>query len=96
MTRVEIIENSLSCFRLGLFGLLPVIGITCAVRSLLHYRRLTSSQSGAWNPARAYLRWGVLCARLGLVVSLLAILVFLAFCFHLSASIGASSARGWD
>jgi len=92
-TRVEIIENSLSCFRLGLFGLLPLIGITCAVRSLLHYRRLTSGQSGAWNPARPYVRWGGNCARLGLVVSLLAILILMALCFHLSASNGAPSVR---
>ena len=87
MTRVEIIENSLRCFELGLLGLLPVIGITCAVRSLLHYRRLTSGQSGAWNPAHPYVRWGGICARLGLVVSLVTILVWLAFCLHLSANV---------
>ena len=70
----------------GLLGLLPVIGIPCAVRSLFHYRRLTSSQPGDWNPAHPYVRRGGICARLGLVVSLLAILVWLAFCLHLSAN----------
>lgn len=68
LTKVEMIENSLSCFQLGLLGLLPLIGIPMAVRALFLHHRVTSSQSGAWNPAQGYLRWGGICARLGLMV----------------------------
>ena len=43
LTKVEMIEHSLSCFQLGLFGLLPVIGIPMAVRALVC--------TTAWPPA---------------------------------------------
>jgi hypothetical protein len=70
LTKVEMIEFSMSCFRWGLFGLLPLIGIPMAVRALLLYHRVKSSQAGVWNPARRYLRWGGICARMGLWVFL--------------------------
>jgi len=70
LTKVEMIERSMSCFRWGLLGLLPVIGIPMAVRALLHYHRVKSGPAGVWNPARRYLRWGGICARLGLWVFL--------------------------
>ena len=68
--KVEMIESSLRCFRLGLLGLLPVIGIPMAIRSLLLHRRVKRSQTGDWNPAHRYLRWGAICARMGLVLFL--------------------------
>jgi hypothetical protein len=70
LTKVEMIERSMSCFRWGLLGLLPVIGIPMAVHSLLLYYRVKSSQAGVWNPAQRYLRWGSICARLGIWVFL--------------------------
>jgi hypothetical protein len=55
---------------MGLLGLLPLIGIPMAVWALVLHHRVASSQSGAWNPAQRYLRWGGICARLGLMVFL--------------------------
>ena len=76
LTKVEMIERSMRCFQLGLLGLLPVIGIPMAVRALrLHYR-VKHSQTGEWNPAQRYLRWGGICARLGLWVFLVIPLAF--------------------
>lgn len=70
LTKVEMIERSISCFQYGLLGLLPVIGIPMAVRALLLHHRIQRSQTGEWNPAQRYLLWGGICARLGLWVFL--------------------------
>jgi len=70
LNKVEIIEKSLSCFQLGLCGLLPVVGIPMAFLSLILYHRVKSSKTGVWNPAHRYLLWGGICARLGLWVFL--------------------------
>jgi len=75
LTKVEMIERSLSCFHLGLLGLLPFIGLPMAVRSLVHFRRVTAGQSAGWNPARRYLHWGARCAWIGLALFLLLPLV---------------------
>jgi hypothetical protein len=56
------IERSLSCFRLGLLGFLPVIGLPMAIQSLRLYFSVQKDRSGTWNPAGHYLRWGGTCA----------------------------------
>lgn len=66
MSKIEMIERSLSCFRLGLVGLLPVIGIPWAMMALAQYGRVKRGRGAAWNPAQRYLFWGALCARMGL------------------------------
>jgi hypothetical protein len=76
LTKVEMIERSMSCFTLGLFGLLPVIGIPMAVMSLAQYRRVKLGRGAMWNPAQRYLFWGGLCARLGLWPILIIVAVF--------------------
>ena len=65
MPKTEMIERSLRCFVLGLFGLLPVMGIPMAVMSLAEYRRVMRGQGDMWNPAHRYLFWGGMCARAG-------------------------------
>ena len=79
LTKVEMIERSLSCFRLGLVGLIPLIGVPFAVRSLQHAHRVKHGQGAVWNPAQRYLFWGALCARMGLwpilILSVLWVLV---------------------
>jgi len=69
-TRVQTIERSLCCFVCGLFGLLPVIGLPFAVRAIADYYRVKRWQTPAWNPARSYLVWGVVCADAGLLLTL--------------------------
>ncbi len=66
LTKIEMIERSMSCFNLGLLGLLPVIGIPMAVMSLVQYRRVKIGQGALWNPAERYWFWGGMCARAGL------------------------------
>lgn len=71
LTKVEMIERSLRCFALGLLGLVPVIGVTFAVRALLHSRRVKLGRGAMWNPAQRYLVWGGICARLGIALTLI-------------------------
>ena len=70
LTKMEMIEGSLSCFQWGLLALLPVIGIPMGVWSLVQYRRVKLGQGDRWNPAERYLRWGGICSRLQLTVFL--------------------------
>jgi len=75
LTKIEMIERSLRCFTLGLFGLLPIIGIPMALWSVAEYRRVINGQGAMWNPAHRYLFWGGLCARMGLALFLLVPLI---------------------
>jgi hypothetical protein len=67
LSKVEMIENSVRCFYLGLFGLVPFIGLPMAVRSSMLYRKVMRTQREVWNPARRYVFWGGVFARLGLL-----------------------------
>jgi hypothetical protein len=73
--RVEIIERSLRCFILGLFSLLPVIGLPLAAVVLVENWRIKSRAGAAWNPAGRYLHWACRCACWGAGISSLAALV---------------------
>jgi hypothetical protein len=76
LSKVEMIERSIRCFELGLFGLIPVIGIPMAVMALAESRRVKLGQGAMWNPAQRLLFWGTLCARAGLwPILILAVLV---------------------
>jgi hypothetical protein len=77
LTKIEMIERSMSCFELGLLGLIPLIGIPMAVMSLVQYRRVKLGQGALWNPAERYLFWGGQCAFVGLL-PILIIVVFAA------------------
>ncbi len=60
LSKIEMIERSMSCFVLGLCSLLPVIGIPFAVVALLRGLRVAAGQGEMWNPAQRYLivgRW---------------------------------------
>jgi hypothetical protein len=66
LTKIEMIERSMRCLVLGLFGLLPVVGIPMALLALRESRRVKFGQGAMWNPANRYRVWGCVCARLGL------------------------------
>lgn len=66
--KVLIIERSLSCFYYGVIGLIPVLGIPLAIRSMQQYWRVQRDSKGIWNPAEFYLKWGLRCARISLAV----------------------------
>ena len=75
LTRVELIDASMSCFTLGLISLLPVIGLPIAVLVLSRARGIRRREAGMWNPARRYLFWGQVCASWGAGISTLAAVI---------------------
>jgi len=68
--RVRTLERSVSCFVLGLLGLLPVVGFPLALFALMAFRRVCLEQAGEWNAARSYLLWGFALGALGALISL--------------------------
>ena len=70
LTKVELIEYSLRCWALGLWGLLPLIGIPMAVRALILYSRAKQGQGDMWNPAHRQLFWGGVFARMSLTITI--------------------------
>jgi ascorbate-specific PTS system EIIC-type component UlaA len=75
LTRVQLIERSLSCLVAGLISLVPVFGLPFAVRAIATYKRVARCKDREWNPAARYLVWGVRCAGFGLLITLLAVLI---------------------
>lgn len=72
MNRIEAIESSLRCFACGLLALIPVLGVPCVLMAFSAYRqsRLPAQE---WNPARRYAVAGLICAVLGLLMTILVI-----------------------
>jgi hypothetical protein len=75
------IERSLSCFAWGLLGLIPVLGIPMAIRSIQQHWHVSRDCKGLWNPAHRYLLWGIVCARVGgtfsvIIATTIAIVVY--------------------
>jgi len=76
MDKVLVIQRSLRCFTLGLFGVLPVLGLPFAIAALssyFHVKRIVGTQ---WNPAQTYLTWGVATALCGLFLTVVIAGVF--------------------
>lgn len=69
MDKVEVIQRSLRCFTLGLFGILPVLGIPFAVMALSNYFQVKRIAGAHWNPAQQYLTWGLATALCGLFLT---------------------------
>lgn len=69
--RVEIIKRSLRCFRNGLIGLLPGIGVPFAVLALEDWLFVRQQKAENCNPAARYVHFGALAGTLGLLLTLL-------------------------
>jgi hypothetical protein len=69
--KIEMIESSLRCFVLGLFSLLPVVGIPLLLLTFQQSRRVNEICRNQWNPAHRCLWWGMVCARLGVALTAL-------------------------
>jgi hypothetical protein len=80
MPRIIVIRTSLTAFACGLFGFLPVIGIVPGLYALLCWRRIRTRYPEEWNPAAAYLTWGVRLAVLGLGASALLVSAVILSC----------------
>jgi hypothetical protein len=70
MSKIEMIEHSLRCFKFGLIGLLPIVGIPLAVLSTVEYLRVRRGRGEMWNPAQRYFFWGGVCSRMSLALYL--------------------------
>jgi hypothetical protein len=71
--RIEAIEQSLRAFVFGIISVIPIIGIVPAINTLWISNRVRSRLGKNWNPASAYLKWGVGLSLVGLTVSTLLI-----------------------
>jgi hypothetical protein len=67
--RIELIAGSMRCFALGIFSLLPILGLPIAVLVLAMRWRIGRRARGFWNPAALYLHWGCQCASWGTALS---------------------------
>jgi hypothetical protein len=79
LNKVEIIERSISCFELGLWSLLPLIGLPMAFLSLVHYFGMHGEQAGLRNPANRLRQWGLFFAALGVAEFVAVFLVIAGF-----------------
>ena len=75
--RIRLINNSLRCFTYGLLGLLPVIGVPCAVAALWLSGRIRVEEKRHWNAARPYRIWGVVCAAFGTIFWFLVVVLII-------------------
>lgn len=75
MDRVRVIERSLRCYHAGWWGLIPVLGLVPAALAFWLFWSVRDEVGEDWNPAAAYLRWGLLLATIGLVVSMCVVAV---------------------
>lgn len=71
LDKVQIIERSMNCFRCGLVGILPGIGLPFAIVSLGDCLNVMLRKGSNWNPAERYLRWGAASAAAGLMITML-------------------------
>ncbi|HEU5125899.1 MAG TPA: hypothetical protein VFW05_17745 [Verrucomicrobiae bacterium] len=58
--RIQVIEKSLRIFACGIAGLIPFIGLIPALYAISAGASLYSRRRRDWNPAAAYLNWGML------------------------------------
>jgi hypothetical protein len=77
MPRIFVIRKSLTAFVCGLIGFLPIIGVLPGLYALLCWSRIRTRYPGEWNPASAYLSWGVRLAVIGLGLSTLIVSIAL-------------------
>lgn len=73
--RVELIRRSMSCFVLGFFGMIPLLGLPIAALVLARNWQIKRLAQGDWNPAANYLHWGCWLAVAGAALSLFASVV---------------------
>ena len=71
MDRARVIDQSLQCFVVAWFSLVPLLGVAPAVMALRLHRRVLAETGANWNPAARYARAGFALAWLGFALSLL-------------------------
>ena len=74
--KVRVIEQSLRSFVFGLLSLIPLWGLPFAILAVVRHRDAWSQADREWNPAKAYLVWGLGLAWLGGLISLGGLAIF--------------------
>jgi hypothetical protein len=77
MARILVIRKSLTAFVCGLIGFLPIIGIVPGLYALSCWGSIRFRYPDEWNPASAYLSWGVRLAVLGFLSTTLIVIAFI-------------------
>lgn len=72
MDKIELIERSLRVFAFGLPGIIPIFGTPLAIVALMNNIRIKRHAGPQWNPAQRYLVWGRVCARIGILITIIA------------------------
>lgn len=89
MNKIRVIKHSVGCQWLGVWSLLPVVGLAFAVATILRYRHVRAEVGSEWNPARKQLIRGAVFAWSGvLITSLLLLSVVVHFWLESIASGG--------
>ena len=57
--RIQVIKKSLRIFACGIAGLIPFLGLIPALYAISAGAYLYSRWRRDWNPAAAYLNWGI-------------------------------------
>ena len=77
MDLVDAIRKSLTGFVCGIFGFVPVLGFVPALYTVVCWHTVQKQFRDQWNPARPYLRAGLLLATIGILNSMVMVVVFL-------------------
>jgi hypothetical protein len=65
--KIRMLKGSMRCFVFGLLGLLPIFGLPFALAALWISGGVRSAEKQFWNAAKPYRVWGVVCAALGTI-----------------------------
>jgi hypothetical protein len=71
MDKIELIEHSMRAFLFGLPGIVPFLGTPFALVAVVNNARIKRRSITPWNPAHRYLFWGMVCARIGITLTLI-------------------------
>jgi hypothetical protein len=77
MPRIFVIRKSLAAFVCGLIGFLPIVGIVPGLYALSCWGSIRIRYPDEWNPASAYLSWGVRLAVLGFLSTALIVVALI-------------------
>lgn len=64
-----VIKNSLRCYIIGWFGMVPILGIIPAIVAIILYKKVQIESGEGWNPARPHLLCGCILSWFGLSLS---------------------------
>jgi hypothetical protein len=68
MVKLKMMKASTRCLALGLFSLLPLIGVPFALAALWSSFSARRLERQLWNPAKPHRVIGLICASLGALV----------------------------